>query len=125
MPSAQKSLLCQMAYFGMASPDPLYRVNVQEEALSDNPGVSQECLWMRDSAGGESLATERESLTSGIYLSFFIPSEAAITSPTWRAPRLKRSWVRDDVRALQRQEKRDAKKLFMAKVGPPYVTGHS
>lgn len=54
MPSAQKSLLCQMAYFGMASPDPLYRVNVQKKLLSDNPGVSQ-CLWMRDSAGGKSL----------------------------------------------------------------------
>lgn len=29
---SSKSLLCQMAYFGMTSPDPLYRVYVQEEA---------------------------------------------------------------------------------------------
>lgn len=63
---------------------------------------------------------KRGRLTSGIYLSFFIPSEAAITNPTWRAPRLKRSWVRDEESGFaKRQEKRDAKKLFLAEVGPP------
>lgn len=71
-------------------------------------------------------ATERERKSYLWHLSLILhPSEAAITSPTWRAPRLKRSWVRDEMSGLQkRQEKRDAKKLFMAKVGP-HVTGHS
>lgn len=91
----------------------------RKKLLSDNPGVPR-CLCMRDSAGKESLGhRERERLTSGIYLSFYVPSEAAITSPTWRAPRLKRFWVRDEVSGFRkRQEKRDAKKLFMAEVGP-------